>query len=269
MGVKRELTLQEAQKLFKAFTIQALYPTDDGIIDTTYIASSETSAYILKYYERSIQKRIEEDSTRLNYFYANNLTVSQLLAKQNGWYLYRKLEGETPHHITTKHIVLLARFIAKLHTLTYKKSNLSSSSFLSHYSITDYLHYCKKRFFFYYKKFQFLQTYKQMEDGFIHGDIFTDNTLFNGNKIAVFDFIDGGKGSFLFDCAVSIYAFSPQSRLNYNKKLFLNVYNQHAPVKLTDKALTQEINKAKSFYALLRIHHHQNPYKQRRNQQCI
>ena len=87
------------------------------------------------------------------------------------------------------------------------------------------LSYTKQNFFAYYKKLQYLQNYNSKIDGLIHGDIFKDNTLFDGQKIAVFDFIDSTCGNFGFDVAVCLIGFGAKKN-NYFINLFLKTYNQ-------------------------------------------
>ncbi|MEA2099194.1 MAG: phosphotransferase, partial [Campylobacterota bacterium] len=152
------------------------------------------------------------------------------------------------------HIIALGRFLAKLHKHTYKKS--ASSNFLDSYEIPALLNYTKIRYFSHYKKLQFLESFEMQNDGFIHGDIFKDNTVFDGNKIGIFDFIDSGSGSFSFDCAVGLVGFGKVNHFYIN--LFLNSYNQCTPKKLTKKELLLQIKVASKFYALLRINKYKN-----------
>jgi homoserine kinase type II len=95
-------------------------------------------------------------------------------------------------------------------------------------------------------------------DGLIHGDIFRDNIVFDSQKIGIFDFIDSGYGSFLFDCAVALVGFKVKTTDNYFINLFLNTYNQKAPKKLKKADLTAEMDLAAKFYTLLRIYRNKN-----------
>ena len=246
MGVKTPLSLQEAQTLFPNYSLTNLQATTNGVIDTTYM----TEKYVLKKYERSIERRIEEDAKRLEFFSQHQLNVPKLLAKSKEWYLYERLLGASPKSIHYYHIQALAHFMAQLHTLT--KTQRNSSAFLAQYNIKEYLGLIKKDFFFYYKLLEPLKSFKLPCDGFIHGDIFKDNTLFYREKIAVFDFIDGGCGAFSFDVAVALMAFNPYKKPSF-KTLFLQIYNQHTAKKITNKELEKSLNIAKKFYMLLRI----------------
>ena len=254
MGVQTPLSLQEAQTLFPSFNINTLTPTTDGVMDTTYL----TEMYVLKHYEREINHKIKTDAKILQTFSHHKLNTPQLLASENGWYLYTRLKGDVPKSISYFHIQALARFLAKMHLLSQKLN--AKEVFLQEYNLKKTLTFTQRKYYFYYKKLQSLKYFQVKEDGFIHGDIFKDNTLFDGEKIAVFDFIDGGLGEFSFDIAVALVAFNPHKKTSFTK-LFLNTYNQHAPKKVTIKELKKQVKMAAKLYSLLRIQNYKNPAK--------
>ena len=254
MGVKTTITLQEAQRLFPAFRLENLQATDDGVMDTTYLLDN----YILKRYERDILQKIDSDAYHLQTLHKAGLNVPTLLAQNKEWYLYKRLNGLLPKNIQLFHIQTLAQFMAKMHKVTQKMSG--TSNFLENYSITTILMPIKKEYYFYYKKLSSLKNFTMRNDGFIHGDIFVDNTLFYNRKIAVFDFIDGGSGSFTFDIAVALLSFNPHKRRLYTN-IFLNTYNQHAPKKIKLSALELEVTNAAKLYGLLRLDSSKNVKK--------
>ncbi|ADN08138.1 phosphotransferase [Sulfurimonas autotrophica] len=252
MGVKTPITLQEANLLFPAYDFTQITPTKNGIIDTTYIINNATSAYILKKYERDISKKIQIDKTLLNLLSAHNLNVPKYLQENQEWYLYTKLSGEIPKNVQLYHIHALARFMAKFHNISKKITY--TAPFLVSYEINKLLASVKKSHYAYYKKLSCLHNLDQKHDGFIHGDIFTDNTLFDKEKIAVFDFIDGGLGEFSFDTAIALLSFNPSNkRLHVNA--FLRAYNQTSKKKISYDELQKQLKIAAKFYALLRISH--------------
>ncbi len=252
MGVITHITLEEAKKLFPSFKISSLTPTSSGIIDTTYI----TDEFILKKYEREID--VNADINLLNSL-SHSLNVPTCIAQNGEWFLYNKLRGFEPKTVKTYHIQALARFLAKFHRQTQKMK--CNSIFIENYDLEKILYFTKRNYFFYYKKLQSLQNYKPKNDGFIHGDIFKDNTVFDKDKIGVFDFIDGGCGEFVFDMAVCLVAFDAKKHSSYFINLFLNTYNQRAPKKIKREELIKTMEMASSFYALLRIEKYKNPNK--------
>lgn len=258
MGIKTELTLTEVQKLFPSFALTQLIPTEDGIMDTTYIAKSVTEEYIVKKYERDIEEKIEFDKRLLEYLSSKGITTSKVLAQNDQWYLYTKLQGTTPKRGSLHHLQLLGRFVAKMHKET--KNFQSQTLFLQNYPLQDLLHKEKQKEFYYYKKLSPLLNEKESVDGFIHGDIFTDNTLFYKNSVSLFDFIDGGDGNFAFELGVILISFNPSLRKSFSQ-ILLQSYNQHAPRKITLDELYKNIKKAAQLYTLLRLMEQQNRKK--------
>ena len=252
MGVITHITLKEAKELFPSFNIAILTPTSTGIMDTTYL----TEQYVLKKYEREID--VNADIKLLKSLSAS-LSVGTCIAQSGEWYLYKRLKGCEPKTIKTYHIQALARFLTKFHRKT--QGMRCTSAFIENYDLKEILHFTKANYYFYFKKLQSLQDYKPKNDGFIHGDIFKDNTVFEKDKIGVFDFIDGGCGEFVFDMAVCLVAFDAKKHSHYFVNLFLNSYNQRAPKKVQKEELLKMMEIASAFYALLRIQKYKNPRK--------
>ena len=96
MGVKTAITLDEVNTLFNSYKFTNITPTASGIIDTTYIVSNKEKSYILKKYERDIGLIIERDKILLKELNSLNLNVPLCLDENNGWYLYKILDGVTP-----------------------------------------------------------------------------------------------------------------------------------------------------------------------------
>ena len=260
MGVLTPTTLERVQELFPSYKLTTLEPTSNGIVDTTFTVSSSNRSYILKKYERDISKQIIADTKLLSRLFEAGLNVSILLSSNKGWYLYKKLEGITPTWLNSHHIVSLARFMAKMHCET--QDIKSDTNFIENYDINNILSETKKYHFSYFKKLSSLQNFTMKNDGLIHGDIFVDNSVFEGSKIGVFDFIDAGNGEFLFDVSVALLAFNPHKRTLY-LNLFINTYNQKAPKKIKKEELLKMLKVASALYALLRIDKYKNTKKAR------
>ena len=258
MGVITAISLEEINSLFPTYNFMNIMPTSEGIMDTTYIVSNSEKSFILKKYERDMGEKIQRDAELLKELNAVGLNVPLLIDSSNGWYLYKKLSGTQPKVIKSYHIQALARFMAEFHQQTNKKS--SKTLFLESYELEKILCFTKKNFYIYFKKLQSLQNYKPKNEGFIHGDIFKDNTVFHRTKIGVFDFIDGGSGEFIFDIAVALVAFDARKHPLFIS-LFLNTYNQKSPKKIEKEKLIKMMELASKFYALLRIDKYKNPKK--------
>lgn len=258
MGVKTEISLAELNTLFVSYNFTKIIPTSNGIIDTTYIVQTKTASYILKKYERDIKEKIQEDIKLLTKLNSFGLNVPSFIEQSGEWFLYEKLKGSEPKVIKTFHIQALGRFLARFHSLTYKKT--CNSSFMQNYEIPKLLNSIKNKHYVYYKKLQYLKKYDLIDDGLIHGDIFKDNTVFENEKIGVFDFIDSACGNFVFECGVALVGFGVFKN-NYFINSFLRTYNQKAPKKISKKELLLQIDMACGFYALLRIDAHKNTKK--------
>ena len=122
MGVKSYISLKELNNIFKSYNFISLIPTSSGIMDTTYIANTQNNSYILKKYERDLKATIISNAKVLHQLKSIGLNVSVLLDAEKNWYIYEKLDGKEPKLIKTTHIQSLARFLAKMHNFTNKKS---------------------------------------------------------------------------------------------------------------------------------------------------
>jgi len=258
MGVKTPLTLLQAQKLFNDFSFVRLAATNTGIIDTTYLVYGTSANYILKKYERDIEEKIIFDAKLLKKLHTAGLNVSLLLAHSDQWYLYKRLKGSIPRTTKAFHLQAIGRFLNKFHH--YSSHIGSQENFLQNYPLTEILRELKRTNYFYYKKLSCLTQLTQKCEGFIHGDIFKDNTLFNANKVAIFDFIDGGCGSFSFELGVVLLSFNQHKRKSYTQ-LLLKSYNQKKVKKITLRELEKSMQDAAKLYSLLRIWHYKNTGK--------
>ncbi len=259
MGVITEISLDAINTIFPSYKFTKLVPTRSGIVDTTYIIYNKESSYILKKYERDIPKKIQEDTQLLSDLKSSGLNVPVCLDTNEDWFLYERLKGTQPHNVKSYHIQALARFLAKLHqqSTQYK----CESNMVIEHEVLEALKYTKTHYFGYYKRFEFLKNFALTPDALIHGDIFKDNTIFNGKKIGVIDFIDSSCGTFAYDAAVALVGFDARERHHYFINLFLNTYNQHAPKKLTKKRLLYKMKIAAHFYALKRVYLYKNTFR--------
>nr|WP_321267372.1 phosphotransferase [uncultured Sulfurimonas sp.] len=259
MGVKTVISLSELNSLFPSYNFTEMHPTTSGIIDTTYIVHTKTRAYILKRYERDIPHKIALDIKLLDALKSAGLNVPTCLDNNDGWYIYEKLKGKHPLSVKSHHIQALARFMAKMHKETSKIK--CTTNMIIEDEVTDSLRYVKENFFGYYKKFEFLKDFTHNHDAIIHGDIFKDNTIFNGKKIGVIDFIDSSCGTFAYDVAVALVGFDAREKDDYYINLFLKNYNQRAPKKLSKELVKEKMRFAANFFALKRVNEYKNTTK--------
>jgi len=256
MGVKTKTELRELNNLFESYDFTGITPTISGIMDTTYIVHTKMTSYILKRYERDIPHKIALDVKLLNELKSVGLNVPTCLDSNDGWYIYEKLKGKQPRSVKSYHIQALGRFLAKMHKQTSKME--CNSNIIIEDEVTKELKYVKANFFAYYKKFEFLKDFTHKHDAIIHGDIFKDNTIFNGRQIGVIDFIDSSCGTFAYDAAVALVGFDAKVHDNYFINLFLRNYNQLAPKKLKKDTIVKKMKIASHFFALKRVYEYKN-----------
>ncbi|MBL0709347.1 MAG: phosphotransferase [Sulfurimonas sp.] len=261
MGAKSKIALFQLQNLFPSYSFVKIRATSSGIIDTTYIVYTKDDSYILKKYERDISKKIAFDTKLLKTLKASSLNVPLMLEKNDGWYIYERLKGKEPKNVQTYHLRAVARFLSQMHLLSSKSRCKLKSSLES--DIKEALCFTKKNYFSYYKKFEFLKDFRVKNEGIIHGDLFKDNTVFDGTKLGVFDFIDAMCGSFVFDLAIALVGFDVKADNDYAINIFLNSYNQRATRKIDKKTLKKQIKYASHFYALKRVYEYKNTNKAR------
>ncbi|RZG78209.1 homoserine kinase [Acinetobacter sp. WCHAc060025] len=83
--------------------------------------------------------------------------------------------------------------------------------------------------------------YPDRPKGFIHSDLFRDNTLFEGNQLkGILDFYELNRDELLFDIAITLNDFCteyPEVTLNEEKAMaFLNAYTSIRPLTADEKA---------------------------------
>ncbi|RZG73236.1 homoserine kinase [Acinetobacter wuhouensis] len=83
--------------------------------------------------------------------------------------------------------------------------------------------------------------YPDRPKGFIHSDLFRDNTLFDGNQLkGILDFYELNRDELLFDIAITLNDFCteyPEVTLNEEKAMaFLNAYSSIRPLTSDEKA---------------------------------
>lgn len=84
-------------------------------------------------------------------------------------------------------------------------------------------------------------VYPNRPKGFIHSDLFRDNTLFEGNELkGILDFYELNKDEFLFDIAITLNDFCteyPEVYLNEAKaQAFLEAYETVRPLTQDEKS---------------------------------
>jgi homoserine kinase type II len=251
MGVKTELALCDANRLFAGYRFETIEATAHGIVDTTYVARTEESRCIVKKYEEADAARIGEEHRLLRRFARCALTVPRHLASSGEWHLYSCLEGEKVRIVRPVHLQSLGRALARMHRCN--RARTCGRRLFDPEAITPKLRRLKEKRYGDYRRLRRLRDYRPRNEGVIHGDLFLDNVLFRGGNIGFIDFIDAGEGGFAFDLGVAALAWALRGSGTGYLRLLLRSYNQLAPTKVSFAELAEEIETAAAFYTLNRI----------------
>ena len=252
MGIHTPLSLKQAQTLFPSYHIISIEATIRGVSDTTYKAYSQESCFIRKKYETAHQEQIDQEQALLQHLKQHQLNVPQALAHSEDWYLFSMLDGEIPHKITLTQLRSIAHFLAHFHkNVTHRKSSLTPFTASKYQKSIKEL---RKKHLLLSKQLSLLTHFPKQIDGIIHGDLFCDNSKFDGAHLAVFDFIEAGNGSFAFDLGVVAMSWIAKKRLSQLQlKLLLKSYNQHSKQKIPLIKLIEMMHFAALVYALKRF----------------
>ena len=248
MGVKTTLSLETLQTLFLHHDFRQITPTREGIIDTTYFVSSNTETFILKRFEDANPEEVLQEQQLLRRLQQCGLKVSQHLESKKEWHLYTKLSGSMLKHPTPLQLQHLGKDIAKMHQCL--QGTLGLQAMMTPQQRDQMLQQVKNKNYALYKSVSPLQTLELKAEVLVHGDLFRDNVLFEGNHVGIIDFIDAGSATRLFDLGVAALSFASSSRAELG--LFLKAYNQNTIQKISLPVLCSAIKDAARFYTLKR-----------------
>jgi len=186
------------------FQVTSLKATSDGHTDSVYIVDDR---YILKVFEKADEACVKQEIKLLDLL--KELVVPKVVKKvffikDKPALMFTKLDGKSVKKATQEQIREMALFLKSFHKLTFSKTTTNENLFE------------KKRvekLVLNSKDEKLIETYNSLHvelknDGIIHGDLFLDNVLFDGNKLSgVIDFIDACEGDFLFELAVIAFAW--------------------------------------------------------------
>ncbi len=256
MGVRRPLSLAEANALFDGCCFDTLEATSDGIIDTTYIAATDGRRCILKHYERATPEQVAAEELLLKRLHRFGLNVPEAFGEgRGGWRRFGCLAGRSPERITLAQVGRVGAFLGRMHRAT--RGMVDAPAAFDTREIADTLKQIRRHASADSRHFLPLAESDlfSRDDGIIHGDLFPDNSVFEGSRIGVFDFIESGRGSFLLDAGIVAANWALRGSERGRVRHFLNSYNRHVPVKLTLEALCRGMEMAVRLYAMKRYRH--------------
>jgi homoserine kinase type II len=258
MSVYTPLSLTEIQQFATHYglTVTGCQPIQAGIENSNYFVQTENGCdYVLTLFEELNAQDAAFLAPLLQYLQQAGVSVAAPLVANNGQSLLTlkdkpaqlapRMVGEHPIQVSVTQAQVMGQQLAKLH-LALKKYPLKRTN--AHGATWWQKEAAKARgsmnnieqLILDTVLNDFEETIEDFDDlpkGLIHGDLFRDNSLFDGDKLsAILDFSEAGKDYWLLDIAITINDFCsdwPNVRLNQDLyQAFLTGYQTVRP--LTD-----------------------------------
>ncbi|WP_180001418.1 MULTISPECIES: homoserine kinase [unclassified Acinetobacter] len=260
MSVYTTLTLKEVQDFAAPYGLKAvdLIPIQGGIQNTNYFLVCEDAHYVLTVFEDMDEQAAGELVPVLQHLGKAGLAVPVPLShsgkaihsiKDKPAQIAPRLLGEHPMPSTVAQVEAIAVAQAKMH-VALQDFKLERNFVRDHaywlavsQEIKPSLSPADKvllgKLLGLYDALT--AVYPDRPRGFIHSDLFRDNTLFEGDQLnGILDFYELNKDEFLFDIAITLNDFCtnyPDVTLNEEKAIaFLNAYECVRPLTADEKS---------------------------------
>ncbi|MFV5590273.1 homoserine kinase [Acinetobacter variabilis] len=260
MSVYTTLTLKEVQDFAAPYGLEVidLIPIQGGIQNTNYFLVCENQQYVLTVFEDMDEQAAGELVPVLQHLGQAGLAVPVPLShsgkaihtlKNKPAQIAPRMMGEHPMPSTVAQAEAIAIAQAKMH-VALKDFKLERAFVRDHaywynvaQEIKPSLNAADKvllgKLLGLYEALT--AVYPDRPRGFIHSDLFRDNTLFEGDQLkGILDFYELNKDEFLFDIAITLNDFCtnyPEVTLNEEKaNAFLKAYETIRPLTADEKS---------------------------------
>ena len=260
MSVYTTLTLKEVQDFAAPYGLEVidLIPIQGGIQNTNYFLVCENQQYVLTVFEDMDEQAAGELVPVLQHLGQAGLAVPVPLShsgkaihtlKNKPAQIAPRMMGEHPIPSTVAQAEAIAIAQAKMHVVL-KDFKLERAFVRDHaywynvaQEIKPSLNAADKvllgKLLGLYEALT--AVYPDRPRGFIHSDLFRDNTLFEGDQLkGILDFYELNKDEFLFDIAITLNDFCtnyPEVTLNEEKaNAFLKAYETVRPLTADEKS---------------------------------
>lgn len=260
MSVYTTLTLKEVQDFAAPYGLEVidLIPIQGGIQNTNYFLVCENQQYVLTVFEDMDEQAAGELVPVLQHLGQARLAVPVPLShsgkaihtlKNKPAQIAPRMMGEHPIPSTVAQAEAIAIAQAKMH-VALKDFKLERAFVRDHaywynvaQEIKPSLNAADKvllgKLLGLYEALT--AVYPDRPRGFIHSDLFRDNTLFEGDQLkGILDFYELNKDEFLFDIAITLNDFCtnyPEVTLNEEKaNAFLKAYETIRPLTADEKS---------------------------------
>lgn len=269
MSVYTEVTRDEVQALavHYAWSVRKLTPIQAGIENTNYFVQIDQSLLemqdvqelVLTIFEQMSLIDINELIPLLTYLKQQGIPVAAPLPDQTGQCIHAiknkpaqfapRLKGQHPLQPTLAQVSQMASTLARLHVtlLNYPLHRDNNHGQAWWQASKDELigqlqadeQALLQQVFEQFEQIQ--QQYPARPSGLIHGDLFRDNSLFNGDELTgVLDFSELSVDELLLDIAICLNDFCsdwPQVTLDQAKaQAFIAAYHQYRPLTSDERA---------------------------------
>jgi homoserine kinase type II len=229
MAVSAHLTKKEAGELAADYglpKVTAVRPVREGSVHTYFCLETVKGRFLVKIDEVKSEIEVKRELDLLLFLRKHGFPCPAPLADRRGRHcwewgggqlsVYRFLDGRmlAAGDLTVSQLENVGRVLADLHLVTkpYKKGVEGRFSFERVAEIYGEVrgrlpHYLKKIVRTLDEEVEYLQSYLEakLPKGIIHGDLFSDNLRFKGDKVvAVLEFETAGRGKFIFDLATAV-----------------------------------------------------------------
>jgi homoserine kinase type II len=231
MAVYTHLSKKEAAEIGADYGLPkllAVRPVREGSVNTHYLLETAKGKFLVKIDEVKSEIEVKRELDLLLFLRKHGFPCPAPLADRRGRHcrdwdgkllsVYRNIEGRliAAEDLSSGQLENIGRVLADLHLISkaYKKGVENRFGFER---VADVYGDVRSRLPSYLKKIvrtldeeiEYLQSYleNKLPKGIIHGDLFSDNILFRGEKVvAVLDFEAAGRGKFIFDLATAVNA---------------------------------------------------------------
>ncbi|QIC77071.1 homoserine kinase [Acinetobacter indicus] len=261
MSVYTPLTLKEVQDFAAPYGLEVvdLIPIQGGIQNTNYfLVTQDGTHYVLTVFEDMDEQAAGELVPVLEHLGQAGLAVAVPLSyvgkaihsiKQKPAQIAPRLIGEHPMPASIAQVEAIAVAQAKMH-VALKDFPLKRAFVRDHAywlavsqeikpSLSEADKVLLSKLLGLYEALTAI--YPDRPKGFIHSDLFRDNTLFEGDQLqGILDFYELNQDEWLFDIAITLNDFCteyPQVSLNEDKAMaFLKAYDRIRPLTEDEKA---------------------------------
>lgn len=255
MAVYTKLEHQEVRQFLEQYNINNFKDykgITEGVENTNYLIKTSEQDYILTIYE----KRVDENDLPffiklLSYLSENKFPCPKPIANKNNEKINRIknknaalvtfLNGQSKNKITSEECFEIGKITAQLHEITKKfninrKNNLSIENWDSIFEKTikqkidldesiikktkNYLNFLKDKW------------PKNLPQGIIHADLFSDNIFFTNNKVSgIIDFYFACNDFFAYEIAICINSLCFDNNSTFNMTKAKNLIDGYTSIR--------------------------------------